>query len=231
MSASALSSENTVKKIYQTVIDEVLENIREAFLDEGYDETVLHELKQMWETKLNASRAIQTAEEAAKSSDTSSNLRLPVAHKETRGSGASVASSTASGQQSSDLKHGGQMIDPATRAALQALPQSLFSSSTNMSGQEMNPKMKKQLAAQLDGGVDGGSSDEDDDENDIVGSIHGDDDDDDDKINDDPSEYEGKEDSDPLNSEDDLTEPGSPNSNSDLFDTEHVIVCQYDKVT
>ena len=35
------------KKIYQTVIDEVLTNIREAFLDEGYDEQLLQELKQV----------------------------------------------------------------------------------------------------------------------------------------------------------------------------------------
>lgn len=89
--------------------------------------------------------------------------------------------------------------------------------------------------AQLDGhmGMDGGSSSEDEDDDlGAVGSAHGDDDDDDDDKtnNDDPSEYEGKEDPDPLNSSDDLSEPGTPGSNSDLFDTENVIVCQYDKV-
>ncbi|CAF0785233.1 unnamed protein product [Brachionus calyciflorus] len=202
MSASAQSSENTVKKIYQTVIDEVIDGIREAFLDEGHDESILQDLKQMWETKLNASRAIQNTEES-----NDSNLRLPV-NKETK-------------QAQHDVK---PSIDSATRAAFQALPQSVY-------GQpEVNQKLKKHLGAQVDGGVDGSSSDEDEDETDLVGDIPGDDDEDDDK-NDDPSEYEGKEDSDPLNSEDDLTEPGSPNSNSDLFDTEHVIVCQYDKIT
>ena len=40
------------------MIDEVLTNIREAFLDEGYDEQLLQELKQMWETKLSQSRAL-----------------------------------------------------------------------------------------------------------------------------------------------------------------------------
>jgi transcription initiation factor TFIIA large subunit len=30
-----------------TVIDEVLTNVREAFLDEGYDEQLLQELKQV----------------------------------------------------------------------------------------------------------------------------------------------------------------------------------------
>ncbi len=38
-------AENNVKKIYLTVIDEVLSNVRESFLDEGYDEQLLLELK------------------------------------------------------------------------------------------------------------------------------------------------------------------------------------------
>lgn len=200
---SAQSSENSVKKIYQTVIDEVIDNIREAFLDEGHDESLLQDLKQMWETKLNASRAVQNGDD-----HTDTNLRLPT--------------------QKEPVKTMGQEIKPAmdsaTRAAFQAYSQSIYTT-----GQDVNLKLKKHLAAQVDGGVDGSSSDEDEDEADLVEGIPGDEDDDDDK-NDEPSEYEGKEDSDPLNSEDDLTEPGSPNSNSDLFDTEHVIVCQYDKV-
>lgn len=207
MSASAQSSENNVKRIYQTVIDEVIENIREAFLDEGHDESILQDLKQMWETKLNASKAVQNGDESAESST----LRLPIQKDSSK-------------QANQDIK---PMQDPSTRAALQALPQSMYSSGQ----QDVNQKLKKHIAAaQVDGGVDGSSSEDDEDENDLGEGIPGDDDDDDDK-NDDPSEYEGKEDSDPLNSEDDLTEPGSPNSNSDLFDTENVIVCQYDKIT
>lgn len=199
---SGQSSENSVKKIYQTVIDEVIDNIREAFLDEGHDESLLQDLKQMWETKLNSSRAVQNGDE-----HTEQSMRLPT-HKE---------QAKSMGQ---EIKPG---IDSATRAAFQALPQSIYS------GQDVSSKLKKHLGAQVDGGVDGSSSDEDEDEADLVGGIPGDEDDDEDK-NDEPSECEGKEDSDPLNSEDDLTEPGSPNSNVDLFDTEHVIVCQYDKV-
>jgi transcription initiation factor TFIIA large subunit len=45
MSATAMIAENNVKKIYLTVIDEVLSNVRESFLDEGYDEQLLLELK------------------------------------------------------------------------------------------------------------------------------------------------------------------------------------------
>ena len=57
--ASATNAENSVKKIYLTVIKEVLQNVREAFLDEGYDEQLLQELKQLLQNKLKASRAVQ----------------------------------------------------------------------------------------------------------------------------------------------------------------------------
>jgi len=97
----------------------------------------------------------------------------------------------------------------------------------------LSKPQKVQITLQLDG--IGDDSDIDDDDEDDIGevSIHGDEDDDDaddDKGGNDNSEYEGKEDPDPLNSDDDLTEPGTPDSNADLFDTDNVIVCQYDKV-
>jgi len=53
MSATAMSAENNVKKIYLTVIDEVLSNVRESFLDEGYDEQLLLELKNARKITLN----------------------------------------------------------------------------------------------------------------------------------------------------------------------------------
>lgn len=251
MSAATMIAENNVKKIYLTVIDEVLSNVREAFLDEGYDEQLLQELKNMWEAKLNASRALQSAEDSSNANSNGNAVnRLPTTghHKE------------------SNVK---SEIDSATRSALNALPQSFHSgaSSSHQNGKklhtpqldgnaddlcvvkpknkcsisltkEMLKKMKnnsEEVIIQVDGGGD--DSDVDDDDDDDIGevSIHGDEDDDDaedDKAgNEGNSEYEGKEDPDPLNSDDDLTEPGSPDSNSDLFDTDNVIVCQYDKIT
>jgi hypothetical protein len=38
------------RKIYQTVIDEVIQNVREQFLDEGYDDQFLQELKTVMES-------------------------------------------------------------------------------------------------------------------------------------------------------------------------------------
>ncbi|GLH04889.1 Transcription initiation factor IIA subunit 1 [Gryllus bimaculatus] len=46
-------------KIYKSVIDDVLAGVRDAFLDEGVDEQVLQELRQIWEQKLESSKAIE----------------------------------------------------------------------------------------------------------------------------------------------------------------------------
>ncbi|XP_033624113.1 transcription initiation factor IIA subunit 1-like isoform X1 [Asterias rubens] len=45
-------------KLYKSVIDDVILNVREAFLDEGVDEQVLQELKQIWMNKLILTRAV-----------------------------------------------------------------------------------------------------------------------------------------------------------------------------
>lgn len=70
------------------MIDEVLTNIREAFLDEGYDEQLLQELKQMWETKLNQSRAL-----------------MPLASSDDAATTTSAASSAAATSSSTEHHH------------------------------------------------------------------------------------------------------------------------------
>lgn len=46
-------------KLYNTVIDDVIAGVRDAFLDEGVDEQVLQEMKQVWTSKLMASKAVE----------------------------------------------------------------------------------------------------------------------------------------------------------------------------
>lgn len=53
-----MATSNVVPKIYRGVIEDVIKNVRESFLNEGVDEQVLHELKQIWESKLLQSRAV-----------------------------------------------------------------------------------------------------------------------------------------------------------------------------
>lgn len=51
-------SQTSVLKLYNTVIEDVIAGVRESFLDEGVDEQVLQELKQIWENKLISSKAV-----------------------------------------------------------------------------------------------------------------------------------------------------------------------------
>ncbi|XP_069064461.1 transcription initiation factor IIA subunit 1 isoform X3 [Pleurodeles waltl] len=45
-------------KLYRSVIEDVINDVRELFLDEGVDEQVLMELKTLWESKLMQSKAV-----------------------------------------------------------------------------------------------------------------------------------------------------------------------------
>ncbi|XP_045450718.1 transcription initiation factor IIA subunit 1 [Melitaea cinxia] len=51
-------SQLSVMKLYNTVVDDVIAGVRDCFLDDGVDEQVLQELKQLWKTKLTASGAM-----------------------------------------------------------------------------------------------------------------------------------------------------------------------------
>ncbi|KAK7479484.1 hypothetical protein BaRGS_00029300 [Batillaria attramentaria] len=50
-------------QLYKTVVDDVITNVKEAFLDEGVDEQVLQELRHLWENKLQASKALDPVSE------------------------------------------------------------------------------------------------------------------------------------------------------------------------
>ncbi|CAL1682901.1 unnamed protein product [Lasius platythorax] len=52
-------SQTSVLKLYNTVIEDVIAGVRESFIDEGVDEQVLQELKQIWEAKLMATKAVE----------------------------------------------------------------------------------------------------------------------------------------------------------------------------
>jgi transcription initiation factor TFIIA large subunit len=53
-----MTAQSQVPKLYQSVIEDVINNVREAFMDEGVDESVLTELKQIWQHKLTQSKVI-----------------------------------------------------------------------------------------------------------------------------------------------------------------------------
>lgn len=45
------------------MIEDVVANVREAFLDEGVDEQVLQEMKQIWTNRLMQSKAVEATPE------------------------------------------------------------------------------------------------------------------------------------------------------------------------
>lgn len=75
----------------------------------------------------------------------------------------------------------------------------------------------------MDGALDSSDEDESEESDD---NIDNDDDDDLDKDDDEDAEQEDAAEEEPLNSEDDVTDEDS----AEMFETDNVIVCQYDKV-
>ncbi|CAL1533652.1 unnamed protein product [Lymnaea stagnalis] len=57
-----MSTASQVSKLYQTVVDDVITNVKESFLDESVDEQVLTDLKTLWMTKLAASKALEVTQ-------------------------------------------------------------------------------------------------------------------------------------------------------------------------
>lgn len=54
---------NSVPRVYHEVIEDVISQVREVFKEEGVDEMILQELKQTWEAKLAASKAVHNEQE------------------------------------------------------------------------------------------------------------------------------------------------------------------------
>ncbi|KAM9608438.1 stonin-1-like isoform 2-T5 [Morphnus guianensis] len=50
---------NCQPKLYKSIIEDVIEGVRELFAEEGLEEQVLKDLKQLWETKVMQSRATE----------------------------------------------------------------------------------------------------------------------------------------------------------------------------
>ncbi|XP_040849641.1 TFIIA-alpha and beta-like factor isoform X2 [Ochotona curzoniae] len=54
-----MASVNPVPKLYRSVIEDVIEAVRSLFAEEGVEEQVLKDLKQLWETKILQSKATE----------------------------------------------------------------------------------------------------------------------------------------------------------------------------
>ncbi|KAM4729455.1 stonin-1 [Anableps anableps] len=74
-----LTNSGPVAKLYLSIIDDVIDSMKELFLDEGLEDRVLDDLRHLWETKVMQSKAM---EDYRKNSINSSNfvLQLPASY-------------------------------------------------------------------------------------------------------------------------------------------------------
>ncbi|XP_029962519.1 TFIIA-alpha and beta-like factor [Salarias fasciatus] len=74
-----LKNASPVAKLYLSIIDDVIDNMRELFFDEGLEDRVLDDLKHLWKSKLMQSKAM---EDLRKNSVNLSNfvLQLPASY-------------------------------------------------------------------------------------------------------------------------------------------------------
>ncbi len=61
--------------LYHSVINDVVNNVRDSFLDEAVDESVLQELKQLWTSKLDASKTIEQNTTATGTTDSKAKVK------------------------------------------------------------------------------------------------------------------------------------------------------------
>jgi len=275
-------SQSSVLKLYTSVIEDVIGGVREAFLDEGVDEQVLQELKQIWESKLMASKALEQPEppepqppiinsqkvypgvkavEQAAPQIAMSEYNKPVPIQITLPAQAGSANPqprTLTIQVPASALHGNQLHSVLTGpviSATMALPTHVAEAvlqshvTANLQGQAMSGGLQMQApqahpvlqpttlpqdnrqpfthhqlqnsVPQLDGQHDSSDDEEEEEEED------NDDDDNEDKDEEENDENEAGAEEEPLNSGDDVSEEDP----TDMFDTDNVVVCQYDKIT
>jgi len=201
------------------VISGVIEGVKQSFIDSGVSLDVLEKLEQLWITKL--------------SSNPSAGMSLrdivhPPAPSPAKKRG---RKKTAEPVKTEEIEEeledcSGSIVEPSDIITLSSDEQEeVVGEKPKASRLKLRRKKKSSVSiVQVDGPAD--SSDEDgvDDDDDDDGD---DDDDDDDDDNDPDGEDDEGVEEEPLGSEDDISDEDA----SDLFDTENVVVCQYDKIT
>lgn len=91
----------SVLKLYHAVIDDVIASVRDAFLDEGVDEQVLQELKQIWTSKLLASKAVEINPEPPEPQPPPILVNNPKSNSKAKNARQNAAAATASNNENS----------------------------------------------------------------------------------------------------------------------------------
>jgi len=202
------------------IISGVLAEVRESFIESGVDVAVLEKLKELWVSKL----------EQLKNSESPDDDVIGKKKKSTKKRGKKMTIYD-SEDSSSTLQMGQDLLvvtEVDSDESYDVEKDKELESDNSSDAKIAKKKTKRKRILQVDGLND--SSDESGDNADD--GLDGDDDDDDedelsDELDPDGEEYDEGVEQDPLCSEDDI----SDEEPSELFETDNVVVCQYDKIT
>jgi len=208
------------------IVSNVIDGVRQSFIDSGVSVEVLDKLQELWISKLSMSasqglsvRDVRIApSNRKKGSGKDGGFKVRVKKE--------VESFPTAAEPILISSDDDQVVDQVFEISSDADAEDDETEDHERSINRISKIKLKKLKPipQFDGPADSS-----DDEDGVEDDEDGDDDDDDDDDDNDPDgdeEDEGVEEE-PLGSEDDISDEDA----SDLFDTENVVVCQYDKIT
>ena len=216
--AEALLADANAVDLGTKIIEDVMETAKNSSVaeEEAIGEDIMERLKHLWISKLEDLRK-QKPE-----------LNLEAELSAIAGE---QEESDSADEDEEEVTPEFMLAAAASAAAVDPVPGPSSSGARPKKAVKSRPVKKKPKLAlsQVDGPADDSSDDDDDndDNNDDDDDDDADDDDDDDDDLGEDEEDDAGEDEDPLGSGDDISEEDP----ADLFDTENVVVCQYDKIT
>lgn len=236
-----------LNELYNSIVDDVVDNVKEAFSEEGVDEQILKALKEAWLRKIRESQQPRhTQQQQLQNHHAQQQQQLQQQQLQSmQPQQASVIvynNSGSSNVNTTNNNNGNINHQPLTQ---QHRPNDSIHASTALN---LSQQHRRQLQAegdqhqredqksnhsnstsnhvpQLDGS--NGTSDEDNDDEESDGEFPDGDDDVDVSDEEDKDTDTNRDDEDPLNSGDDV----SNDESSEMFETDNVVVCQYDKIT
>jgi len=231
--ADSLLDETDVAVVSEVMRD-VLKGAEECFNDEGIPKEVLEKLKNLWIKNLDKVRANEPDIEptTAISAEAEGDSRGGATNSgNDRGESVHVASKSPflvgfAGEGLSVEVAANTGARPKTATAVQRKKKDAAA----IRRKKQHKKGKKIRLSQVDGPHEDSSDDDDDLDNvddDDDDDADDDDDDDDDLDKEDEDNEDGGAEEEPLGSDDDISDEDP----ADLFDTENVVVCQYDRIT
>ena len=229
--ADSLLDETDVDLVNEVMRD-VLKGAEKSFDDEGIPKEVLEKLKALWITNLDKVKAREGDDTEPVASDATTDAAISDTSA-VAGGAPNVANKSPEFEGFTD---GGLSVEAVpnntgARPKTAATSTQMKKKDSGSRRKKQHKKGKKMRLSQVDGPDDDSSDDDDDldkdldDDDDDDGDD--DDDDDDDLDKDDEDNEEGGAEEEPLGSDDDISDEDP----ADLFDTENVVVCQYDRIT